>query len=117
MNCAFAVHKALGPGLLESVYERALAIELKESGLFFERQREIPVRYKGRVIEKAFYADIIVENKVILELKSVQRLESVHAKQLLTYLKLSGVKLGFLINFNEELLKNGIKRIINGRLE
>ncbi len=107
------VHSALGPGLLESVYEKALAYELKKSGFIVEVQKGIPVMYDGISLDEGFKADIIVNGKIIIELKSVKKIEDIHLKQLLTYLKLANIKLGLLINFNEVLLKNGIKRIIN----
>lgn len=113
---AFKIHKRLGPGLFESVYQGALAYELKKSGLEIETEKDIPIHYEDMVFDKGFRADIVVNNKVIIELKSIKKLEDVHFKQLLTYLKLSGLKLGLLINFNETLLKNGIKRIINGQI-
>jgi len=111
---AIKVHKNLGPGLFESVYQGALAYELQKSGLTIEREKDIPVLYDDIIFDKGFRADIVVNEKVIIELKSIKKLEDVHFKQLLTYLKLSNLKLGILINFNEVLLKNGIKRIING---
>ncbi|NOZ22610.1 MAG: GxxExxY protein [Planctomycetes bacterium] len=107
------VHKALGPGLLESVYEAALAYELAQCGLSCQRQVGLPVRYEEVQMDLGFRADILVEKKVILELKSVQTVLPVHKKQLLTYLKLTGIKLGLLVNFNVELLKDGITRIVN----
>jgi len=111
------VHKALGPGLLESVYQGALIYELKKSGLDVVAEKEIPVIYEGIYFDRGFRADIIVNQKVIIEIKSVRKLEDVHFKQLLTYLKLTNCKLGLLINFNESLLKNGLKRVINGTIE
>ena len=113
LDCAFKVHKQLGPGLLESVYEAALAYELEQIGLSIERQKGIPVVYDEIRLELGFRADIIVEEKVIIEIKSIEALQDVHFKQLLTYLKLTNLKLGLLINFNESLLKNGLKRIVN----
>ena len=114
VDCAFHVHKALGPGLLESVYEVALAYELKKRGFHAERQVAIPVVYEDIKFEEGFRADIIVERLVILELKSVENVHPVHAKQLLTYLRLADKRLGYLINFGSELLKDGISRIANG---
>ncbi len=111
---ALKIHKALGPGLLESVYHGALVYELGKAGLEIESEKDIPVVYKEVYFEKGFRADIIANKKVIIEIKSVRKLEDVHFKQLLTYLKLTGLKLGLLINFNEPLLKNGLKRVING---
>jgi GxxExxY protein len=113
VDCCFKVHKELGPGLLESVYEEVLSYELIKCGLKIERQKGIPVFYDDLKMELGFRADIIVENKVIIELKSIETIAPVHTKQLLTYLKLTGLKLGLLINFNEALLKDGIKRIVN----
>lgn len=108
------IHRELGPGLLESVYEEVLAYELKNRGLTVERQRGIEVEWDGQNLGKGFVADLVINSKVIIELKSVQKLEPVHFKQLLTYLRLSEMKLGLLINFNETLIKNGIKRVVNG---
>jgi len=108
------IHKALGPGLLESVYEEVLAYELKKLGLLVARQAGIPVTYEDINLDLGFRVDLIVENKVLIELKSVEQVMPVHKKQLGTYLKLTGIKLGLLINFNEDLIKNGIVRIVNG---
>jgi len=113
LDCAFNVHKNLGPGLLESVYEETISYELLKKNIKIQRQVGIPVVYNDIKMEIGFRADIIVENKVIIEIKSVESLSDVHFKQLLTYLKLSDLKLGLLINFNESLLKNGIKRVVN----
>lgn len=109
----YQIHVELGPGLLESVYEEILYFELKQEGLKVERQKGLPVTYKGLEMNIGFRADIIVEDKVIIELKSVEVLAPVHPKQLLTYLKIANLKLGLLINFNESLIKNGITRIVN----
>ena len=117
LDAAFAVHTKLGPGLLESVYEVVLAYELKKRGLTAERQKPMPILYDNIRFDEAFRSDVVVNGKVIAELKSVEALLPVHAKQLLTQLRLSGLKLGFLINFGEAHLKNGIKRVINGRLD
>jgi len=113
VNTAFQIHLKLGPGLFESVYEEIMYYELIKLGLFVERQKGIPVIWNDIKMEIGFRADLIVENKVILELKSVETIAAVHPKQLLTYLKLTKIKLGLLINFNETLLKNGITRIVN----
>lgn len=113
VDVAFRVHTNLGPGLLESVYEEILYYEFIRLGLNVERQKAIPVIWDGLKMELAFRADLIVENKVIIELKSVEILSPVHPKQLLKYLKITGLKLGLLINFNEALIKNGITRIVN----
>ena len=114
IRLSIAIHKELGPGLLESVYETVLASELERGGNKVQRQAGIPIIYNGQNIEEAFRADLIVENKIIIELKSVEKVTNVHKKQLLTYLRLSGLQLGLLINFGEELLKNGLTRIVNG---
>lgn len=113
VDCCFKVHTELGPGLLESVYEEVLSYALIKRGLNIKRQRGIPVIYENIKMELGFRADIIVENKVIIELKSIDTLAPVHSKQLLTYLKLAELKLGLLVNFNEALIKDGIKRIVN----
>ncbi len=103
----------MGPGLLESVYEEILYTELIAAGLSVERQKELPVVWKSKTLDLGFRTDLIVDNKVIIEIKSVQEIHPVHPKQLLTYLKLSGLKLGLLINFNSPLIKTGITRIVN----
>jgi GxxExxY protein len=114
---AYDIHKRLGPGLFESVYETIMLHELTNKyQLHVVRQFPIPVVWDNTKMELGFRADLLVENKVIIELKSIEMLAPVHYKQVLIYLRLSGVKLGFVINFNEELIKNGIKRIINGSL-
>jgi len=107
------IHKKLGPGLLESVYEEVLFYELTKSNIKCQRQVGIPVTYDDITMDLGFRADLVVERKVILELKSVENIMPVHKKQLLTYLKLTGMKLGLLINFNVELIKNGITRTVN----
>jgi GxxExxY protein len=111
IGAAIAVHRELGPGLLESVYEKCLALELTKSGLQVCSQKEIPLTYKGLALESGFRADLIVENRVLIELKSVDQLLPVHTAQVLTYLKLTGLRTALLINFNVQLLKNGIKRL------
>ena len=113
IDSCFHIHTQLGPGLFESVYEEILYYELASKGLKVDRQREIPVIWNEMQMGVGFRSDIMVENKVIIEIKSVETLAPVHHKQLLTYLKLTGLKLGLLINFNEALLKDGIKRIVN----
>lgn len=113
VHTAFEIHTELGPGLLESVYEEIMSHELNKIGLQVERQKGIPVMWNDLKMELGFRADLIVEDKVIIELKSVETIAQVHPKQLLTYLKLTGLKLGLLINFNEPLIKNGITRIVN----
>ncbi|MEM3092052.1 MAG: GxxExxY protein [Candidatus Pacearchaeota archaeon] len=110
IDCALAVHKELGPGLLESTYEACLKYELINSGLYVESQKELPVIYKDIKLDIGYRLDLLVNNKVIVEIKSVEALNDVHLAQILTYLKLTGCKLGYLINFNK-LLKDGIKRV------
>jgi len=114
MDAAFHIHRTLGPGLLETVYEVILARKLTEIGLAVERQVPVPIRFEGITFDEGFRADLIVGEKVIVELKSVERVQPVHSKQLLTYLRLTGLRLGLLINFGENLLKNGFKRVVNG---
>ncbi len=116
VDCAVKLHQALGPGLLESVYEAIFARQIEKRGLAVERQVAIPVEFDGERFEVGFRADLIIDSKVIIELKSVERVKPVHKKQLLTYLRLTGLKLGYLLNFNEALMKSGITRIINGTL-
>jgi len=108
------VHRALGPGLLESVYEAVLAYELQRRGLSVRRQVPVPIRYEGLSFDEGFKADLIVDDRVILELKSVVQLSPAHRKQVQTYLRLSGLKLGYLFNFGEALLGDGIVRAVNG---
>jgi len=108
------VHRALGPGLLESVYEAAICYELDAAGLAYKRQKGIAVIYEDVKMDLGFRADIIVEDKVIVEVKSIEALAPVHHKTLLTYLRLTDLKLGLLVNFNVEMIKDGIKRIVNG---
>ena len=117
VDSAVRLHQELGPGLLESVYETILAQELTRRGCAIVRQVSIPIQYHGIRFEEGFRADLIVENKVLLELKSVEQTTRAHAKQVLTYLKLTGMKLGYLLNFGEALMRDGITRIINGDLE
>jgi GxxExxY protein len=112
IGAAVEVHKVLGPGLLESAYEECLCHELRLRNIAYERQKEIPIAYKGIKLDCGYRLDIMVASKLILELKSCNSLEPVHKAQLLTYLKLTGIKIGLLINFNVPLLKQGIKRII-----
>ena len=114
VDSAVTVHRELGPGLLETVYEVILAHELRQRGLRVERQVPISIESRGIKFDEAFRADIVVEGKVILELKSVEQVTRVHQKQLLTYLRLTGYKLGFLLNFGEALMKKGITRAVNG---
>ena len=110
------IHRLYGPGLFESVYEEIFCYEWNKTGIVYERQKAIPVVHETIKLEIGFRTDIIIDGKVLLELKSVERLADVHYKQVLTYLKLTGIKLGMLINFNEVLLKDGVHRIINGQL-
>ena len=114
MDAAYRVHTTLGPGLRENVYALTLAWELEQRGLRVVRQSEVPVVYQGTRIEAGFRADLIVEAKVIVEIKSVEVLAPVHKKPLLTYLRLADKRLGLLINFNVNLIKDGITRIVNG---
>lgn len=113
VNTCYNIHVELGPGLLESIYEEILYYELIDQGLKVERQKAVPLIWKDLKMEIGFRSDLIVENKVIIELKSVETIAPVHPKQLLTYLKITGLKLGLLINFNEKLIKDGITRIVN----
>jgi GxxExxY protein len=113
VDTCFHIHTSLGAGLFESVYEEILYYELTEKGLYVEKQKAVPVFWKGMKMDIGFRADLIVEDKVIVEIKSVENLAPVHKKQLLTYLKLADLKLGILINFNEALIRNGITRIVN----
>jgi GxxExxY protein len=114
VDCCFHIHRTLGPRLFESVYEEVLAYELTKRGLDIQRQVEVPVQWDDILLGTGFRADIVVESKIIVELKSVERVLPVHQKQLLTYLRLTEMKLGLLINFNESLIKSGIQRIVNG---
>jgi GxxExxY protein len=113
IGAAIEVHKSLGPGLLESTYEECLCHELSLLKIPFERQKEVPVTYKGVRLDCGYRIDILVAGRLILELKACERLEPIHEAQLLTYLKLTGLTHGLLINFNTPLLKDGIKRIVN----
>jgi len=112
IGCAIEVHRELGPGLLESTYEQCLAHELKLNDIEFKLQPPLPVTYKGIKLDCGYRPDILIENELIIELKSVQSLTNVHEAQLLTYMKLAGIGTGLLINFNVKLLKNGIKRFV-----
>lgn len=114
VDAIFQVHKHVGPVLFESVYEELLAFEFEARSINYRRQQIIPIQYKNAVlVENAFKADFIIENKIILELKSIEQLAPVHYKQVLTYLRLSRIRLGILVNFNEVLIKEGIHRIVN----
>jgi GxxExxY protein len=116
VDCAVKIHMELGPGLLESLYEAVLGHELRLRGLQVDRQVPVSIEYQGLRFEEGFRADLIVDGKVILELKSVERLTNAHKKQLLTYLRLTGMKVGYLFNFGEALMKDGISRIIHGHI-
>ena len=116
VDICYKLHTTLGPGLLESVYEAAFAFELAKRGFSYTRQQGIIVKYEDNVLDVGFRTDIIMENKLIVELKSIERIEKVHHKTVLTYLKLTGIKLGLLVNFNVNLIKEGIHRKIQGEL-
>lgn len=113
LDVCFDIHRILGPGLFESVYEEILSAELIDLGFSLRRQEMIPVIWRAKKLDQGFRADLIVEGKVLVEIKSVAGLAPIHLKQVTTYLKLTGIKLGLLINFNESLLKQGIKRVVN----
>jgi GxxExxY protein len=112
IGCAIEVHKTLGPGLLESAYEQCLAHELNTAGLSFVRQKPLPVHYKGVDLDCGYRLDFMIEDKLIVELKSIDKLQKIHDAQILTYMRLTRLNVGLLINFNEVLLKNGIKRFV-----
>lgn len=114
IGSALKIHKALGPGLFESVYELVLEKELQKQNLNVSRQKNITFQYEDLILENAFRVDLLVENRVIVEIKSVEKTLPIHSKQTLTYLRLTKLKYGLLINFNEQLLKNGIVRLVNG---
>ena len=116
VDCAVHLHRLLGPGLLETVYEVTLARQLEKRGLSVRRQVPVAIEFDGERFEEGFRADLIVEDRVIVELKSVEKVNPAHKKQLLTYLRLTGKKLGYLLNFSEALMKDGITRVINGQL-
>ena len=113
IGAAIEVHRLLGPGLLESAYERCLCHELNLTGLSFENQKPLSIHYKGVSIERAYQLDLVVENAVILELKSCREIEPIHKAQLLTYLKLTGLSVGLLLNFNVPVMREGIVRLVN----
>lgn len=113
IGCVIEVHKALGPGLLESAYRQCLYYELKNEGLLVEMEKPMPITYKEIKLDHGYRMDLLVENKVVAELKTVEDFTDVHTSQVLTYLRLGNYKLGLLINFHTSLLRNGIKRIIN----
>ena len=112
IGCALTVHRELGPGLLESTYEQCLAHELKLNGIVFKLRYPLPVEYKGVRLECGYRVDLFIEEKLIIELKCVEQIKGIHEAQLLTYMKLAGVKIGLLMNFNVAKLKNGIKRFV-----
>ena len=114
IGAAIEVHKTLGPGLLENVYEECLCHELDLRDVLFERQKHLPLEYKGKKLDCGYRMDIVVENTIVLELKSCEKIELIHQAQLLTYLKLSGIQLGLILNFNKEVMRDGIMRIVNG---
>lgn len=116
-ECGLQVHKTLGPGLLESSYEECLFYELSKYDVWVEKQKPLPLVYEDVKLEIGYRVDLFIENKLIVEIKSVETLNEIHLAQVLTYLKLSNCKLGLLINFNTTLFKNGVKRIINGNLD
>lgn len=116
-DCALELHRNLGPGLLETVYEVTLARALERRGLVVQRQVAVPIEYQGETFSEGFRADLIVGKLVIVELKSIERVTPVHKKQLLTYLRLTGLKLGYLLNFGEALMRDGITRTINGSID
>ena len=117
VDCAVELHRNLGPGLLETVYEVTLARALERRGLAVQRQVSVPIEYQGETFSEGFRADLIVGKLVIVELKSIERVTPAHKKQLLTYLRLTGLKLGYLLNFGEALMRDGINRTINGSID
>ncbi len=117
IGAAIEVHKTLGPSLLESAYEECLCHELSLQGLSFERQKPLAVTYKEKLLDCGYRLDIVVEKKIILELKSCEKIEPIHKAQLLTYLRLSGINLGLILNFNVPVMRNGIARVVNNLKE
>ncbi len=115
VDCGFRVHEGIGPGLLESVYEAVLAHSLASRGLRVERQKPVPIRLPGIILDEGFRADLLIEGKLLIELKSVERTAPVHGKQVLTYLRLMDLPLGLLINFGAATFKEGVKRVANNR--
>lgn len=113
IGVAINIHRSLGPGLLESSYEACMVYDLSEAGLKVEQQKSLPVAYRGVKLECGYRLDLMIENEVIVEIKSIEKLLPVHKVQLMSYLKLSGCKVGLLINFNVEILKEGIQRVVN----
>lgn len=114
VDTCIAIHRKLGPGLLESAYESILAFELGKKGLGVERQVPVPLLWDGMILENVYRADLILDAKVLLEVKSSEKPAAVHRKQVLTYLRVSGIHLGLLVNFGQELMKDGIERVIDG---
>ena len=114
IGCSIEVHRALGPGLLESAYQECLSYSLRKSGLFVEKEKAIPLIFEDVKLDCGYRIDLLVEKRVVIEIKSVESLNDIHLAQTLTYLKLGGYKLGLLINFNVVLLKTGVKRVVNG---
>ena len=117
VDCGYRIHTSLGPGLLESVYEALLALELNRAGLQVERQVPIPINYEGLALTEGFRADILVDRSLIIEVKSVEKISSVHGKQLLTYLRLAKQPLGLLMNFCNATIREGLKRVVNGHVD
>jgi len=117
INCGFEIHQDLGPGLLESVYEALLELKLKRLGMTVHRQVPVPINYDGLVLQEGFRIDLLVERKLIIEVKSVERLMPVHGKQVLTYLRLTEQPLGLLMNFGNATFREGIKRVVNGHTD
>ena len=117
VDCGLQVHRDLGPGMLASAYEAVLAHILSKRGLFVERQKVIPIIYDGFIVEQGFRADIIIENKLLIELKTVERLSPLHARQVTTYLKFTGLSVGLLMNFSSEKFTDGLKRLVNNHRE
>ena len=113
IGAAIEVHRTLGPGLLESAYEECICYELELRRIKFERQKALPIIYKGKRLDCGYRLDIVIDNKIIVELKSIEKIEPIHKAQLLSYLKLSGQKLGLLLNFNVSVMKDGIVRLVN----
>lgn len=113
MDCFVKVHSQIGPGLLEGIYQECLCYELKKRGLSFEREKIIPLKYDGEILNSGLRLDLIVENKIILELKSIEKLLPIHDAQIISYLRLADMPIGFLINFNVPLIKQGVKRFVN----
>jgi GxxExxY protein len=114
IECGIEVHRALGPGLLESAYEACLDYELRKAGLNVQRQKSLPIKYKDIMVDEGYRIDLLIENRLIIELKAVEKILPVHEAQILTYLKLSEIPLGLILNFNEPVLKNGIRRFALG---